>query len=178
MNQIVSYLLFTTNLQFCCFFHFCCLSFLLVFSFFRSVTYFFSSWIINLDLRNCWIRDNDLRNSKFSWWPSPHHLENSDYHEYFKEYIPITFFTGITHVCIEKIARAQAPGRNEELQHLSQFDSNIRNNPVFDQTVNNEMVQHINQVGKLHTGQKMPFIEIFRDSMNSELLWNLELKYQ
>ncbi len=66
---------------------------------------FFSSWIINLDLRNCWIRDNDLRNSKFSWWPSPHHLENSEYYEYFKEYIPITFFTGITHVCIEKIAR-------------------------------------------------------------------------
>ncbi|CAF4064817.1 unnamed protein product [Rotaria magnacalcarata] len=70
--------------------------------------------------------------------------------------------TSTMKVIQKKVAETLAPGQSEQLLRISQLETGIENTRIFNETMDNEMVQNLKQIYDAYVEQKMPFIEQIR----------------
>ncbi|CAF5168288.1 unnamed protein product, partial [Rotaria magnacalcarata] len=70
--------------------------------------------------------------------------------------------TSTMKVIQKKVAETLAPGQSEQLLRISQLVTGIENTRIFNETMDNEMVQNLKQIYDAYFEQKMPFIEQIR----------------
>ncbi|CAF5046094.1 unnamed protein product [Rotaria magnacalcarata] len=70
--------------------------------------------------------------------------------------------TSTMKVIQKKVAETLAPGQSEHLLRISQLETGIKNTRIFNETMDNEMVQNLKQIYDAYVEQKMLFIEQVR----------------
>ncbi|CAF4058673.1 unnamed protein product [Rotaria magnacalcarata] len=70
--------------------------------------------------------------------------------------------TSTMKVIQKKVAETLAPGQSEHLLRISQLETGIENTRIFNETMDNEMVQNLKQIYDAYVEQKMLFIEQVR----------------
>ncbi|CAF4286381.1 unnamed protein product [Rotaria socialis] len=67
--------------------------------------------------------------------------------------------TGTIRVIQRKMAETLAPWQSEQLLRISQLETGIENTRIFNETIDNEMVQNLKHIYGAYFEENMPFIE-------------------
>ncbi|CAF3496818.1 unnamed protein product [Rotaria socialis] len=70
--------------------------------------------------------------------------------------------TGTIRVIQRKMAETLAPWQSEQLLRISQLETGIENTRIFNETIDNEMVQNLKRIYGAYFEENMPFIEQVR----------------